>query len=161
MSTICIPNELKFIDIPRALRPRCGALTRAGTPCRAQALKTGFCYLHSGVRTIAVSPEGKERQRANGRRVMQQLWSGKWANGGRVPGVLSDEGKARIIEAQKRRSPESRYPSEETRLKISAGRRRFETTKRAAVAGEGSTNSGMIGHSVGRTKGSAFVWPEA
>jgi hypothetical protein len=78
-----------------------------------------------------VSEEGKERQRENGRRVMQDLWSGKWADGDRV---LTDEGRAAIIAAQKRRSAESRYPSEETRHKISAGRQRFEASRKASHA---------------------------
>jgi hypothetical protein len=42
--------------------------------------------------------------------------------------------RSRISEAQKRRLPESRFPSEETRVKISAGRRRFEAAKKEALA---------------------------
>jgi hypothetical protein len=28
--------------------PRCGARTRAGAPCRAQAMRNGRCYRHVG-----------------------------------------------------------------------------------------------------------------
>jgi hypothetical protein len=88
------PAEFKLSDTPRGMRPRCGAPTRSGRPCRAQALMTGLCYIHSNLRQ-----------------------------------PLPPEARARISETQKRRSPESRYPSEETRRKISAGRRRFEAAK--------------------------------
>jgi hypothetical protein len=75
-----------------------------------------------------MSSEAKERQRQNGRAVMQKLWSGRWANGGRV---LTDEGRERIRAAQRGRSAESRFPSEATRDKISTGRRRFEEARKA------------------------------
>ena len=126
MSAI-IPPELKLSHIPRGLRPRCGALTRSGDPCKAQALKTGFCAIHSGIATGGPStPEAKERQAARARDAMQHLWATRWANGR----TLSPQGRARIVEAQKRRSADSRAVSEETRLKISQGRRRFEAAKR-------------------------------
>lgn len=117
--TAAIPAELKLTTLPRALRPRCGALRRDGKPCCAQALKTGFCAVHSGLPADAVSPEGRENQRLNGQRVMRHLWETRWKEGR----PLSDEGRARIVAAQKRRSAESRSPSEETREKISASRR--------------------------------------
>ncbi len=118
--TATIPDELKLLHIPRGMRPRCGAITRSGKPCCGQALIGGRCYVHSGLASGAMSAEGKERQRANGRAVMRRLWAERWANGK----PLSEGGRARIIAGQKRRSAESRYPSEETRRKISQGRRR-------------------------------------
>jgi hypothetical protein len=126
MVTFAITAELKLETLPRALRARCRAVTRLGKPCQAQALKTGFCYLHSQLDTaIPMSSEAKERQRENGRRVMAHLWATRWKDGR----PLSDEGRERIRAAQRRRSAESRYPSEETRQAISDGRRRFEAGK--------------------------------
>jgi hypothetical protein len=123
--TAIIPQELKLNHIPRGLRPRCGAKTRSVKPCQAQALTTGFCAVHSGIISGGPqTPEAKERQRERARETMRRLWATRWANGR----PLSLEARARISEAQKRRSPESRFPSEETRVKISQGRRRFKPT---------------------------------
>jgi hypothetical protein len=36
---------------PRKDRPRCGAKTRKGTPCQAQALANGRCKYHGGLST--------------------------------------------------------------------------------------------------------------
>jgi hypothetical protein len=110
-------------------------LTRHGERCQGQALREGLCWRHTALDipavSITVSPEGKERQRANGRAVMKKLWAGKWANGGRV---LTETGRERIREAQRRRSAESRCPSEEARLKISQGRQRFQASRKASHA---------------------------
>jgi hypothetical protein len=123
-----IPTELKLTDLARGCRPRCGAITRSGRPCRAQALVTGYCAVHSGIIPGGPStPEAKERQAARAREVMENLWSTRWADGR----PLSDEGRAAIVAAQKRRSPESRFPSEATRQRISEGRRRFEAARKA------------------------------
>jgi hypothetical protein len=132
--TSIIPKEFKLSDIPRGLRPRCSALTRRGEHCQGQALGDGLCWRHTALDipavSITVSPEGKERQRENGRAVLTRLWATRWKDGR----PLSDEGRARIVAAQKRRSPESRYPSEETRLKISQGRQRYEASRKASHA---------------------------
>jgi hypothetical protein len=80
---------------------------------------------------MPVSKEGQERKREAGRETMQKLWSGKWKDGR----PLSAEGRARIIEAQKRRSPESRRHSDETRAKISEGQRRRFAAKKEAQRG--------------------------
>lgn len=45
--------------------PRCGAKTRAGTPCRAAAMKNGRCRLHGGKSTGPKTAEGIERIRAS------------------------------------------------------------------------------------------------
>ncbi len=46
------------------LAPRCGAKTRAGSPCQAPAMKNGRCYLHGGKSTGPRTPEGRARMRA-------------------------------------------------------------------------------------------------
>jgi hypothetical protein len=45
--------------------PRCGAKTRAGTPCRAAAMKNGRCRMHGGKSTGPRTQEGIERIRAS------------------------------------------------------------------------------------------------
>ena len=41
--------------------PRCGAQTRAGSPCRSPAMSNGRCRLHGGLSTGPTSPEGLAR----------------------------------------------------------------------------------------------------
>jgi hypothetical protein len=41
----------KLKSTPRKDRPRCGAKTRKGTPCQAQALANGRCKYHGGLST--------------------------------------------------------------------------------------------------------------
>ena len=43
--------------------PRCGARTRAGTPCRAAAMPAGRCRIHGGASTGPRTVEGLERIR--------------------------------------------------------------------------------------------------
>jgi hypothetical protein len=44
--------------------PRCGAKTRAGTPCQCPAMRgKRRCYLHGGKSTGPRTPEGLERSR--------------------------------------------------------------------------------------------------
>jgi hypothetical protein len=43
--------------------PRCGAITRKGTPCQSPAMKNGRCRLHGGKSTGPKTPEGIERIR--------------------------------------------------------------------------------------------------
>ena len=45
--------------------PRCGAKTRAGTPCKAAAMKNGRCRMHGGKSTGPRNQEGIERIRAS------------------------------------------------------------------------------------------------
>jgi hypothetical protein len=112
-----IPKDLKLTDTPRALRPRCGAITRAGTPCRAQALKSGLCYAHTpGVPKGISTPEARAAAAERARKTFKRLWETDWANGH----PFTPEGLARISAAQKARSPESRKISEETKRKMSA-----------------------------------------
>lgn len=44
---------MKSEEQPHGLRdsPRCGAKTRAGTPCKAPAMKNGRCQMHGGKST--------------------------------------------------------------------------------------------------------------
>jgi hypothetical protein len=44
--------------------PRCGAHTRAGTPCRSPAMENGRCRLHGGLSTGPRTAEGLARIRA-------------------------------------------------------------------------------------------------
>jgi len=39
----------------------CGARTRAGTPCKAPAMRNGRCYRHGGPSTGPRTPEGLQR----------------------------------------------------------------------------------------------------
>src|SRR3954464_10605790 len=53
------------ITLPLAhAAPRCGARTRAGTPCRAAAMPAGRCRIHGGASTGPRTGEGLERIRA-------------------------------------------------------------------------------------------------
>ena len=51
-------------------RPRCGAMTRKGTPCQAAAMGNGKgrCRNHGGCSTGPRTPEGIERIRESNRR---------------------------------------------------------------------------------------------
>ena len=42
--------------------PRCGAITRQGSPCRAPAMANGRCWMHGGTRTTLARPRRKARQ---------------------------------------------------------------------------------------------------
>lgn len=56
------PAPVEFADL------RCGAQTRAGTPCKMKALyDSGRCKLHGGLSTGPKSEEGKARARENGK----------------------------------------------------------------------------------------------
>jgi len=41
--------------------PRCGARTRAGTPCKGPAMPNGRCRMHGGASTGPRTPEGLQR----------------------------------------------------------------------------------------------------
>src|SRR3954454_2503073 len=52
------------ITLPLAhASPRCGARTRAGTPCRAAAMPAGRCRIHGGASTGPRTAEGLARMR--------------------------------------------------------------------------------------------------
>jgi hypothetical protein len=89
----------KLSVLPRSVRPRCGVTTRKGTPCMGQAMSNGVCWLHSG-RSHVMSPEGAARKSQKAREHMKRMWAEHWGQNGRT---LSDEGRAAISAAQKRR----------------------------------------------------------
>jgi hypothetical protein len=116
-----IPRELKLLDTPRALRPRCGATTRAGTACKAQALKSGLCYSHTpGVPKGISTPEARAAASERARKTLKRLWETDWADGH----PFTPEGLARISAAQKARPAESRRHSDETKRKMSESAKR-------------------------------------
>ena len=47
--------------LPRALRPRCGAITRNGRECRREALANGRCRNHGGLSSGPKTEAGKAR----------------------------------------------------------------------------------------------------
>jgi hypothetical protein len=54
-----LPDDLKAL--------RCGARTRAGTPCKQKAIYTnGRCKWHGGLSTGPRTPDGKKRSALNG-----------------------------------------------------------------------------------------------
>ena len=60
-------NPMKSVPDWRVTMPmahacaRCGARTRAGTPCRSPAMRNGRCRMHGGLSTGPTSPEGLAR----------------------------------------------------------------------------------------------------
>jgi hypothetical protein len=96
----------KIKGIPRAGRPRCGARTRAGGICRAQALlaksgKPGRCRMHGGLSTGPRTKNGKETNRRRAKVQMLNRWAACRA-AGETAIQLSPEGRARIREAARR-----------------------------------------------------------
>jgi hypothetical protein len=101
LSTV-LPDQIDVTGLaarPRNQRPRCGVATQKGTPCMGQALSNGLCWLHSG-RSHVMSPEGAARKSQKARDHMKKMWAERWGPNGRK---LSDEGRAAISAAQKRR----------------------------------------------------------
>jgi hypothetical protein len=94
-------KERRIRGVVRHERPRCGAKTRKGTPCKAQALQNGRCYIHGGLSTGPRTPEGKVRQAEAARKQMLERWA-RYRETGEKP-KLSEEGRKRIAEAQRRR----------------------------------------------------------
>lgn len=60
--TLALLKSRRLKSTPRKDRPRCGAKTRKGTPCQAQALANGRCKYHGGLSTgprLRWSPDGE------------------------------------------------------------------------------------------------------
>jgi hypothetical protein len=96
----------KIKGIPRTERPRCGALTRAGGICRAQALlnaagQPGRCRMHGGMSTGTRTEEGKAANRRRARAQMLDCWEGLRA-AGKTAVELSPDGRERLREAARR-----------------------------------------------------------
>ena len=64
------------------LSPRCGARTRAGSPCRSPATSKGRCRLHGGAKGSG-GPEG--------------MRNGNWRHGGRSNQVLARRAVERLL----------------------------------------------------------------
>lgn len=94
-------RERRIDNLPKDQRPRCGARTRSGEPCKAQALTSGRCRLHGGLSTGARSKAGKQRQKVAASTYMR----GKWEEWKAQPGgrQLSDETREALSKGQKRR----------------------------------------------------------
>ena len=94
-------SERRIDNLPKDQRPRCGARTRSGGECKAQALTSGRCRLHGGLSTGARSRAGKQRQRAAASAYMR----GKWEEWKAQPGgrQFSDETREALSKGQKRR----------------------------------------------------------
>lgn len=65
-------DQPNWITLKR-FRPKCGAKTRTGLPCKAPVVwdkehdkpRNGRCRMHGGLSTGARTPEGKRRSLAN------------------------------------------------------------------------------------------------
>ena len=71
--------------LARYKRPRCGARTRKGAPCRAPAVwdrdrdrpRNGRCKLHGGLSTGANTDEGRARLSQNMAERMRRYWAAR------------------------------------------------------------------------------------
>ncbi len=96
----------KIKGIPRAERPRCGARTRAGGRCKAQALRnksgaSGRCRMHGGLSCGPITEAGKAATALRAREEMIARWAKLRAEGNtRVE--LSPNGRQRLREAARR-----------------------------------------------------------
>lgn len=91
----------KLHNVLRSERPHCGARTRAGTPCKAQALKNGRCFIHGGLSTGPRTEEGKASMAKAASERMRRQWAKLKAEG--RSSFITPEGRKRIGNAQKRR----------------------------------------------------------
>jgi hypothetical protein len=101
-----LEKDRRVTSFPRSARPRCGAKTKAGSACQAQALKNGRCAHHGGLSTGPNTPEGKAKRSEIAREHMLEMWA-RWRDSGRKQ-HLTDEGRQRISAAQKRRWAQDR-----------------------------------------------------
>jgi hypothetical protein len=98
--------QRKIRTIMRDDRPLCGARTRTGKPCRAQALRNkhgepGRCRIHGGLSTGPKTPEGRAIISQLARQMMQERWVRYRAeNNGCTP--LSEEGRERLRQGSSR-----------------------------------------------------------
>ena len=74
-------EDLRRHDLPRAKRPKCGAPTKGGVPCQAQALVSGRCVLHTPPEEAQAARETLQRLRDGKQFVTARLerrWQ-RWA----------------------------------------------------------------------------------
>lgn len=96
----------KIRDAPNDQHPRCGARTRTGKPCQAQALrnkhgKPGRCRIHGGLSTGPKTPEGRATISQLARQAMQERWVRYRAeNNGCTP--WTEEGRERLRQGSSR-----------------------------------------------------------
>ena len=94
-------QQRKLKGVSRADRPSCGARTRAGGFCKAQALVNGKCRMHGGLSTGPRTKAGKASQRRHACALMQQRWA-KLRAEGKTAVALSETGRLRRGEAARR-----------------------------------------------------------
>jgi hypothetical protein len=103
-------SESRYIrknrGIPREERPRCGARTRKGTPCQAQALLNrnglpGRCKLHGGMSTGPKTATGKVASREASRTSMIQRWR-RMKDDGIIRMPLTEAGRERLRQSSRR-----------------------------------------------------------
>jgi hypothetical protein len=98
-------KDRKIKDLRRDKRPCCGATTRAGGECKAQALinragAPGRCRMHGGLSTGPRTRAGKASQRRHAREQMAARWA-KMRAEGVIAVQLSDEGRERLRQASR------------------------------------------------------------
>mgnify|MGYP003651844365 CR=1 FL=1 len=75
----CMVSGPPFPEECRGMR--CGARTRAGTPCKNLSIEgNGRCKFHGGLSTGPRTPEGKRRSAHNGNRPKRVFWHHREAN---------------------------------------------------------------------------------
>ena len=99
-------RERKIKAMPRDMRPRCGARTRVGGQCQAQALlnkkgEPGRCRMHGGLSCGPNTPEGKAAAVRRARSQMLDRWARLRADG-KTAIQLSPEGLERRRQSARR-----------------------------------------------------------
>ncbi len=96
----------KIKGLPRTERLRCGAATRSGGRCQAQALlntagQPGRCRMHGGLSTGPRNRKGKDTNRRCAKVQMLKRWAALRA-AGKTAVELSPDGRERLRDAARR-----------------------------------------------------------